>query len=82
MVTGGSFTGYKASGVWADHSPPSSAEVKNAWTYTSIPQYAFMEWCSVKAQGQLYQGTVHQLFIDSEKAYDLVKREVLYNILI
>jgi hypothetical protein len=20
----------------------------------SLPQYAFMEWCSVKAQGQLY----------------------------
>jgi hypothetical protein len=26
----------------ADHSPPSSAEVKNAWSYTSTPQYAFM----------------------------------------
>jgi hypothetical protein len=25
---------------------------------------------------------MHQLFIDSEKAYDSVKREVLYNILI
>ena len=25
---------------------------------------------------------VHQLFIDSKKAYDLVRREVLYNILI
>jgi hypothetical protein len=32
----------------ADHSPPSSAEVKNAWKYTSTPQYAFMAWCSVK----------------------------------
>jgi hypothetical protein len=31
-----------------DHSPPSSAEVKNAWSYTFIPQYAFMVWCSVK----------------------------------
>jgi hypothetical protein len=31
-----------------DHSPPSSAEVKNAWSYISIPQYAFMAWCSVK----------------------------------
>ncbi|KAJ4443185.1 hypothetical protein ANN_04835 [Periplaneta americana] len=29
-----------------------------------------------------YKGTVHQLFIDFKKAYDLVKREVLYNILI
>jgi hypothetical protein len=38
----------------ADHSPPSSTEDKNAWSYTSTPQYAFMAWCSVKAQGQLY----------------------------
>jgi hypothetical protein len=33
----------------ADHSPPSIAEVKNAWIYTTIPQYAFMAWCSAKA---------------------------------
>jgi hypothetical protein len=32
----------------ADHSPPSSAEVKNAWSYTSTPQYVFMAWCLVK----------------------------------
>jgi hypothetical protein len=37
-----------------DHSPPSSAEVNNEWSYTSIPQYAFMSWCLVKAQGQLF----------------------------
>jgi len=29
----------------ADHSPPSSAEVKNAWSYTSTPQYVFMVLC-------------------------------------
>jgi hypothetical protein len=29
-----------------------------------------------------YNGTVHQLFIDFTKAYDLVRREVLYSILI
>jgi hypothetical protein len=29
-----------------------------------------------------YNGTLHQLFIDFKKAYDLVRREVLYNILI
>jgi hypothetical protein len=29
-----------------------------------------------------YNGTVHQLFIDFKKAYDLIKREVLYNILL
>jgi hypothetical protein len=29
-----------------------------------------------------YNETVHQLFIDFKKAYDSVKREVLYNIVI
>jgi len=27
---------------------------KNEWSYTSTPKYAFIEWCLVKAQGQLY----------------------------
>jgi hypothetical protein len=27
---------------------------KNEWNYTSTHQYAFMAWCSVKSQGQLY----------------------------
>jgi hypothetical protein len=34
--------GVKRLGREADHSPPSSAEVKNAWNYTSTPQYVFM----------------------------------------
>jgi hypothetical protein len=29
--------GIKWPGCEADHSPPSSAEVKNAWSYTSTP---------------------------------------------
>jgi hypothetical protein len=29
-----------------------------------------------------YNGTVHQLFIDFKKAYDSLKRKVLYNILL
>jgi hypothetical protein len=29
-----------------------------------------------------YNGTVHQLFIDFKKAYDSIRRETLYNILI
>jgi hypothetical protein len=33
----------KQTGRETDHCPLSSAEVKNAWSYTSIPQYAFME---------------------------------------
>jgi hypothetical protein len=43
-----SFPGGKAAGHEADHSPPCSAEVKNAWRYTSTPQYVFMSWCLVK----------------------------------
>jgi hypothetical protein len=42
---GGISLGVKQPGREADHSPPFSAEVKNAWSYTSTPQYAFMEWC-------------------------------------
>jgi hypothetical protein len=32
----------------ADHSLPSSDEVKNSWNYTSIPPYVFMAWYLVK----------------------------------
>jgi hypothetical protein len=35
MVNRGSFHGGKAGGHETDHLPPSSAEVKNAWSYTS-----------------------------------------------
>jgi hypothetical protein len=31
-----------------DHSPPSSVEVKNKWSYTYTPQYVFMVWCIIK----------------------------------
>jgi hypothetical protein len=44
----------KRPGREADHSPTSGAEVKNAWRCTSTSQYAFMAWCSVEAQRQLY----------------------------
>jgi len=37
---------------WPGHgaklSPACSSEVKNAWTYTSIPPYVFMVWCLIK----------------------------------
>jgi hypothetical protein len=38
----------KRPGREADHSPPPSAEVKNAWSYTSTPPYIFMVWCLMK----------------------------------
>jgi hypothetical protein len=48
MGTRGFSLGVKRPGREADHSPPSSAEVKYAWSYTSTPQYVFMAWCLVK----------------------------------
>jgi hypothetical protein len=44
-VPGAVSLGVKRPGHEADHSPPSSAEVKNVWSYTSTSQYAFMVWC-------------------------------------
>jgi hypothetical protein len=41
-------------------SPPSSAEVKNAWSYTSIPQHVFMEWCLVKHRGNFTFNSMEQ----------------------
>jgi hypothetical protein len=32
----------------AEHSPPPSAKVNNAWSYASIPPYIFMAWYLVK----------------------------------
>jgi hypothetical protein len=41
--------GVKRSGREADHSPPSSAEVKNVCrAIPPLPQYVFMAWCLVK----------------------------------
>jgi hypothetical protein len=31
----------------ADHSPPTSAEVKKTWVYTSTPPHAFMAYCLI-----------------------------------
>jgi sorting nexin-29 len=37
--------------------------------------------CQILEKKWEYTGTIHQSFIDFEKAYDLVRKEVLYNIL-
>jgi hypothetical protein len=49
-VPGAVSLGVKRPGRESDYSPPSRADFKNAWSYTSTPQYAFMAWWSVKAQ--------------------------------
>jgi hypothetical protein len=48
------FLGVKRPGRESDHSPTSSAEVKNALIISPLPQYVFTAWCWVKAQGWLY----------------------------
>jgi len=54
MGRGATFPEVKRSGREADHAPQSSAGVNNAWSYTSIPQYSFMVWCSVKQEKLLH----------------------------
>jgi hypothetical protein len=44
LGTMGAFSGLKRPGREANSLPPSSAEVKNAWSYTSTPAYVFMTW--------------------------------------
>jgi hypothetical protein len=38
--------------------------------------------CQILEKKWEYNGTIHKLFIDFKKAYDSVRREVLYNIVI
>jgi hypothetical protein len=38
--------------------------------------------CQILEKKWEYNGTAHKLFIDFKKAYDSVKREVLYNIML
>jgi len=52
VSTGGSFQGVKGAEHEANHSPPSNAEAKNAWSYTSTPQYVLMVWCLSKQEKQ------------------------------
>jgi hypothetical protein len=47
MGTGGSSPGVKRPKREADHSPPTSAEVKKTWIYTSTPPYVFMAYCLI-----------------------------------
>jgi hypothetical protein len=51
-VPGALSLGIKRPGSEAPHSPPSS-QTMNGATHP-LPQYAFIAWCLVKAQGQLY----------------------------
>jgi hypothetical protein len=37
-----------------DEGACSPTEIKNVWTYISIPQYAFMVWFLISKKGKLY----------------------------
>jgi len=47
MGTRGCFLMVKQPGREADHSTHLMPKSKNAWSYTSTPQYAIVAWCSV-----------------------------------
>jgi hypothetical protein len=57
MGTGGSSPWVKQAGCEADHSSLPGAEVKNVRSYTSTPQYVFMEWCLVKPRDKYLAAT-------------------------
>jgi hypothetical protein len=48
LVSGALSLRVKQPGHEANLSPPSSAEFKNARSYTFTPQYVFMAWCLIK----------------------------------
>jgi hypothetical protein len=52
-VTGAISQGVKRPGRESGHSPPSSAEVKNAWSYTYTPP-CYMVWHLVKQKYNFY----------------------------
>jgi hypothetical protein len=51
----------KRPGREADHSLPSSAEVKNAWSYTSTPPIRLHGWCLVKHRDNFYYCSYYYL---------------------
>jgi hypothetical protein len=46
------FSRVKRQGHEIDHSPQSSAKVKNAWSYTSAPPYVLMARCILKTKAK------------------------------
>jgi hypothetical protein len=48
LVPGALYPGIKRPGREGDRLRPSSAELKNVWSYISTPQYVFIAWCLVK----------------------------------
>jgi hypothetical protein len=66
-VSGALCLGIKRPGFEADHSPPSSGEVKNARSYTPTPQYVFMAWCLVKYRDNFTFSFTYQMNIKASE---------------
>jgi len=56
-ILGALSLGVKWPGRKANHSTPSSAEVKNVCTYTFTPTYIFMVWCLIEDETSSWHGT-------------------------
>jgi len=52
------------------HPPQSSAEIKNAWSYTSTPQYIFIVWYLVKARYN-FTFTISNNNMDDARTYEV-----------
>jgi hypothetical protein len=65
-VPGALSPGLKEPGREADHSPPSTAEYKKAWNYTSTNPYVFMAYCLVKPRHRVRMNLTNEI---SEKYF-------------
>jgi len=70
----------KQPGQGADSSPPSSARVKTALTYTSAPPYVFMAWCLVK-QSDNYTFTFTFTFTVQTCVSGWISASLVHNVL-
>jgi len=82
MGTVGSYLPGKAAGAW---SWPLSADVKNAWSYTSTPPYVFVAWYMVKYRDTCTSAFTFLHLISCRVAYIVLDRfqrnpDALYNL--
>jgi hypothetical protein len=68
LILGVLFQGVRWPKCKAEHSPPSSAKVKNVWSFTSTPQ-CFMEWCLGTGEVYLYLQSYFNSYIQSSTKF-------------
>jgi len=54
MVPGALSPERKRMSCEADHSPPSTGDVKDVWSYISTAKYVFILWCLIKHKIRLH----------------------------